>query len=136
MKHNLKLAHMQAAHAYSKLSYCVRQQVGCIIVNDDRVISIGYNGTPPGWENVCEDESGLTKPEVIHAEQNAIMKLAKSHESGEGAVMFCTHSPCISCATLIPGSGIIEVYYHKQYRTDDGLQFLRKCNIPTTQLII
>jgi len=123
---------MDCAVRFSQLSTAKRLQVGAIIVKDDRIISIGYNGMPSGWTNECEyeTENGLvTKDEVIHAEANAIAKLAKSSDSGQDATMFCTHAPCIHCAKMIYTSGISKVYYKQKYRTDDGLDFLNKCNV-------
>jgi dCMP deaminase len=125
---------MQAAHIYARLSYCKRRKVGCVIVKDDRIISIGFNGTPPGWSNDCEDENHNTLPEVYHAETNAIAKLAKSAESGMGAAMFVTTVPCIECAKLIAQSGIHVVYYSEDYRKTDGLDFLRRCGITVEYL--
>ena len=122
-------AYMDVAKRFAELSHCNRLKVGAIVVKDDRIISIGYNGTPTGWDNCCEEE-GKTKPEVLHAEANALTKLARSTESGEGSTLFVTHSPCIDCAKLIAQSGISEVYYDEVYRCDDGLEFLRKCGIP------
>lgn len=125
-------AYMDVAERFAQLSSAKRLQVGAIVVKDDRIISIGYNGMPSGWDNVCEIEvvSGLkTKPEVLHAETNAISKLARSTEAGEGATMFCTHAPCIDCAKLIYQSGIKQVYYKHEYRSTDGIDFLKKCNI-------
>ena len=118
----------------AELSSAVRLQVGAIIVKNDRVVSIGYNGTPSGWTNVCEDESFKTKPEVIHAEANAIAKLAKSTESGEGAVMFLTHAPCMDCAKQIYTAGIRKVFFDNQYRSMDGVVFLNKCNVEVEQI--
>ena len=135
---------MKVAETFAELSTARRLHVGAIVVKDDRIISIGYNGMPSGWDNNCEDEivesySGYegsihrtvlkTKPEVLHAETNAIAKLAKSTESGDGATMFITHSPCLDCAKLIYQSGIKSVYYRNTYRSDDGVEFLKKCNI-------
>jgi dCMP deaminase len=120
---------MEIAETVSKMSYAKRLQVGAIVVKDNRIISIGYNGTPSGWDNNCEDENNKTKPEVIHAEANSIMKLARSNESGKGSVMFLTHAPCIDCAKLIYGSGIIQVYYKHKYRDQSGVEFLKKCNL-------
>jgi dCMP deaminase len=143
MKQKHKLAHMKAAFVYSECSTAVRLQVGCVIVKDDRIISIGYNGMPSGWTNVCEDivsvddvgvPTRITKPEVLHAESNAIAKLARSPESGEGASAFVTHQPCLNCAKLLYQSGIREVYYVHPYRLRDGLDFLKECNIPVEQL--
>jgi dCMP deaminase len=135
-------AHMNAAIGYSKLSYAKRLQVGAIITKDDRVISIGYNGTPAGWDNDCEywvEDGDLgsgwkTKPEVLHAEANAIGKLARSSESGAGATMYLTHSPCFDCAKLIHVAGINKVFYRTQYRNTDGIEFLNKCNIEVEQI--
>ena len=135
---------MKTAEVFAELSSARRLHVGAIIVKDNRIISIGYNGMPSGWDNDCEDESVelysgyegaihhtvlKTKPEVLHAETNAIAKLAKSTESGDGATMFITHAPCLDCAKLIYQSGIKSVYYRNTYRNTDGLNFLNKCNI-------
>lgn len=122
-------AHLQVAETYASLSKAKRLKVGAIVVKDNRVISIGYNGTPSGWDNNCEDEFFKTKPEVIHAEANAIAKLARSSESGLNADMFITHAPCIDCAKLIFTAGIKSVYYRNQYRNTDGLEFLSKCGV-------
>jgi dCMP deaminase len=117
----------------AELSHAVRLHVGAVIVKDDTVISYGYNGMPAGWDNNCEDwfEDGTckTKPEVLHAESNAIAKLAKSYNSGVGADLFVTHSPCLECAKLIHQSGIRRVYYGAQYRDDSGIKFLEKSGI-------
>lgn len=147
MKKKFIEAHMKVAETYARLSYAERLKVGAIIVKDNRVISIGYNGTPSGWDNSCEkkiynvaenydglDEDGtsyqlVTKDEVIHAEANAIAKLARTNESGEGAEMFITHAPCIECAKLIFTAGIKSIYYRNTYRNDSGLKFLTKCNL-------
>lgn len=134
--------HMKVAVAYSTLSHARRLKVGAIIVKDDRIISIGYNGTPPGWDNNCEHELHqpvgrvdlVTKPEVLHAEENAIGKLARSHESGEGATMFITHAPCAQCAKMILVSGIKRVFYQTMYRDDAGIKFLEKGGIEVQQL--
>lgn len=120
---------MKVAYIYSTLSYCKRRKVGCIIVKEDRIISIGYNGTPSGWENICEDENNQTLPHVYHAESNAISKLAKSSESGENSSMFVTTIPCLDCAKLIAQTGINEVYYVEEYHNQAGVEFLQKCNI-------
>lgn len=129
MKPKFEKMYMEIAETVSKMSYAKRLQVGAIVVKDNRIISIGYNGQPAGWDNNCEDENNKTKPEVIHAEANSIMKLASSNESGKGAVMFLTHAPCIDCAKLIYGSGIIQVYYKHKYRDQSGVEFLKKCNV-------
>ena len=136
-------AHMKAAEAYAELSHAIRLKVGAIVTKDDRVISIGYNGTPAGWDNKCEDEikwpNGevkftTTKPEVLHAEANAIGKLARSLESGEGATMYITHAPCFECSKMIHVAGINKVFYRNQYRNDDGIKFLNQCNIEVEQI--
>jgi dCMP deaminase len=127
---------MQAAHVYAKCSTALRLNVGALIVKDDRIISIGYNGMPSGWDNVCEDDNNKSRPEVLHAESNAIAKLAKSSESGDGSAIFITHSPCLDCAKMIYQSGIKQVYYSNEYRSTDGVDFLNKCNITVEQLIV
>lgn len=118
--------YMNVARLFAEHSSAKRKKVGAVIVKDDRIISIGYNGMPADWDNECEIDN-VTKPEVIHAESNAIAKLAKSTESGNGATMFITCSPCIQCAKLIYQAGITEVYYAESYRNDDGVNFLSKC---------
>ena len=129
MKQKFLDLYMEMAESVSKLSSARRLQVGTVVVKDNRVISFGYNGTPTGWDNNCEltDEDGTlsTKKEVIHAEMNAIAKLAKSTESGEGAVMFITHAPCMECAKLIFQSGIGRVFYKNKYRSEEGVNFLK-----------
>ena len=136
-------AYIDVAQRFAELSSCERKKVGAIIVKDNRIISIGYNGTPSGWDNVCEYTihhhelgtcSTVTKPEVIHAEQNAIAKLARSNESGLGAEMYVTCSPCVECAKQIYGSGIKKVYYKDCYKNSDGIEFLKKCNVETEQI--
>ena len=136
-------AYMDVAERFAQLSSATRLQVGAIVVKDDRIISIGYNGMPSGWDNCCEDvvredEVGFqvtkTKPEVLHAESNAVAKLAKSSESGLGATIFVTHSPCIDCAKLIYQSGISNVYYKIGYRNEDGINFLKKSNVEITKI--
>ena len=132
---------MDTAKRFAQLSTAKRLQVGAIVVKDDRIISIGYNGTPAGWDNNCEYtiddargyDTGKTKPEVIHAEANAIAKLAKSTESGKDATMFLTHAPCVDCAKQIFTSGINKLYYREQYRSTDGIDFLKKCNVEVIQ---
>ena len=125
MKSKYIRAHLEVARIYGELSTAERLKVGCIIVKDDRIISIGYNGMPSGGSNICESD-GHTKPEVLHAETNAITKLAKSTESGQDAYMFCTYAPCVDCAKLILQVGIKEFHYEHQYRGDDGLDLLEK----------
>jgi len=137
LKHKFVMAHMKVAETYANLSSAIKLKVGSIVVKNDRIISIGYNGTPAGWDNSCEDHNYVddfhveltTKPEVIHAEANAIAKLAKSSESGEDAVMFVTHAPCIECAKIIYSSGIKKVYYKHVYRNELGISFLTKCGV-------
>jgi dCMP deaminase len=159
--------YMKTARLFAEHSSARRKKVGAVIVKDDRIISIGYNGMPSGWDNMCEytefmpinDPSAKyqdyplvgnfwidghsverryrlkTKPEVIHAESNAIAKLAKSTESGDGASMFITCAPCIECAKMIYQSGISEIFYGEEYRSHDGIDFLNKCGLSVKQLI-
>ena len=133
MKQKFVDAHMAAAEVYSKLSSAKRLQVGCVVVKDNTIIGIGYNGMPSGWTNECEDELGngenKTKPEVLHAETNAIAKIARSTNSSDGAALFVTHAPCLDCAKIIHQAGINSVYYRNTYRSTDGIDFLEKCNI-------
>jgi dCMP deaminase len=142
---------MKVAETYAQLSSATRLQVGAIVVKDDRIISIGYNGMPSGWDNNCEYVADVhpsdsrydynhfnkelkTKPEVLHAETNAIAKLAKSAESGDGASIFITHAPCLDCAKLVYQSGINSVYYRNSYRNEDGIKFLEKCKVKVTKV--
>ena len=138
---------MKTAETFAELSHARRLHVGAIVVKDDRIISIGYNGMPAGWDNNCEydiyTESDVgedydvvlkTRPEVLHAETNAIAKLAKSTESGDRALLFVTHSPCLDCAKLIYQSGINSVFYRNSYRDDAGINFLAKSGIEVTQV--
>jgi dCMP deaminase len=138
MKTKYKLAHMRAAHLYAELSTARRLKVGALVVKDDRIISIGYNGMPTGWDNNCEHEledgSIKTKPEVLHAETNALAKLARSTESGLDADLFVTHSPCLDCAKLIYQSGIKRVYYANAYRDDSGISFLKASGITVEKI--
>jgi dCMP deaminase len=158
-------AHMKTAENYASLSTARRLQVGAILVKEDRIISIGYNGMPAGWDNTCEDTffvaedrardhdtmvaegytfgtdkdtagwvKTVTKPQVLHAEANAIAKVARSPESAEGAVLFVTHSPCMECAKLVYQSGIRQVFWGKNYRSEDGLNFLRQAGVTVTQV--
>jgi dCMP deaminase len=140
VKDKFKRAYMQTAQTFAELSSAQRLHVGAIVVKNDRIISIGYNGMPSGWSNVCEDvqEDGTlkTKPEVLHAEMNALAKLARSTESGDGAYIFITHAPCIECAKLIYQSGITHVFYGKEYRSDCGVAFLQKSQVEVEQLIL
>ena len=138
MKEKFKHAYMQTAQTFAELSSAQRLHVGAIVVKDDRIISIGYNGMPAGWSNVCEDvtEEGTlkTKPEVLHAETNAIAKLARSNESGLGADLFVTHSPCLECAKLIFQAGIKKVFFGKDYRDDSGIKFLVQSGVTVEKL--
>jgi dCMP deaminase len=143
MKTKFKNAFMKTAYVFAELSSAIKLKVGAVVVKDDRIISLGYNGTPTGWDNVCELEiinfqdgsvQLKTKSEVIHAEMNALMKLASSNESGKGAAIFITHSPCMECAKGIYQTGITEVYYTEAYRNVDGIEFLQKCGITVEKL--
>ena len=151
-------AHMKAAEVYSQLSSARRLHVGCVVVKDNTIIGIGYNGMPSGWDNNCEDkvyanewsvdnevweyqeeDSGhpynlKTKPEVLHAETNALAKIARSTNSSDGASMFITHAPCLDCAKLVYQSGIKSVYYRNSYKNTDGIDFLNKCNVEVTMI--
>lgn len=165
MKQKYVQAHMASAEVYAKLSSAKRLNVGCVIVKDNTIIGIGYNGMPSGWTNDCEYEDYMsrdaggwlnpdeieqrwplqedinpdlgyarryalkTKPEVLHAETNAIAKVSRSTNSSEGASLFVTHAPCLDCAKLIYQSGINSVYYRNSYRSDDGINFLKTCNV-------
>ena len=145
MKLKLKTAYMKTAETFAELSHARRLHVGAIVVKDDRIISIGYNGMPAGWDNNCEYEVTAetgddyetilkTRPEVLHAESNAIAKLAKSSDSGNGADLFVTHSPCIECAKLIYQSGIRRVYFGENYRDDAGIKFLKASGVEVEQM--
>jgi len=143
MKQKFIDAYMNVAERFAKLSSAKRLQVGAIIVKDDRIISIGYNGMPAGWTNECEEvvevheDGGIvtkTKDEVIHAEANAIAKLAKGSESGDGSTMFLTHAPCIHCAKQVYTAGIKKVYYRNSYRDTIGIDFLNKCGVEVSHI--
>jgi len=162
MKDKWTDAYMDTAERFAQLSSAVRLKVGAVVVKDHRIISIGYNGMPAGWTNVCEHTEYVgsdeqipspdemkrlgftgtdkgwyrlkTKDEVIHAEANAILKLAKSGDGGNDASLFCTHAPCVECAKLIYGAGINKFYYRNSYRDESGLKFLEKCSIHVEQL--
>lgn len=121
--------YLRMARIWSENSYCERRRVGALIVKDKSIISDGYNGTPSGFENLCEDEEGHTKPYVLHAEANAITKVAKSGNSSDGATLYVTASPCIECAKLIIQSGIRRVVYSEMYRYSDGIDLLQKAGI-------
>lgn len=137
MKPKFITLYSDIAQRVAQLSSARRLQVGAIIVRDDRILSIGYNGMPAGWDNNCETESEdgtlKTRPEVLHAESNCISKVARSTESAAGADLFVTHSPCLECAKLIYQSGINRVYYGTQYRSDAGVRFLAQSGIQVTQ---
>jgi dCMP deaminase len=172
VKEKFRDAYMKVAETFAELSSAKRLHVGAIVVKDDRIISIGYNGMPSGWDNNCEDKEYMdqtaggwlspeeikeqwpwseqqlpktedlpwlryrlkTKPEVLHAETNAIAKLARSTESGMGATMFITHAPCLDCAKLIYQSGINHVLYRNSYRSDDGIKFLEKASVEVEKI--
>ncbi len=157
MKQKFVDAYMKTAEVFAGLSSARRLHVGAIVVKDDRIISIGYNGMPSGWDNNCEDkiycDDGdcseqllpkeadqwmryklVTKPEVLHAETNAIAKLAKSTESGDGASLFVTHAPCLDCAKLVFQSGISSVYYRNSYRDSKGVEFLERAGVKITKV--
>ena len=126
--------YMRMARIWAENSYCTRRKVGALIVKKQLIISDGYNGTPSGFENICEDDNGVTKPYVLHAEANAITKIARSGNSSEGATMYVTASPCIECAKLIIQAGIRRVVYGEKYRLEDGLDLLKRANIETIYL--
>jgi dCMP deaminase len=161
MKAKFVKAHMKAASVYAELSTAKRLQVGCVIVKDNTIIGIGYNGMPSGWDNNCENleyilkeecrqsdkfmlHNGYTetahgwtklhsKPEVLHAESNALAKVSRSTNSSDEAIMFITHAPCLECAKMIYQSGIKEVYYKNAYRSEAGIDFLKKCEVKVVQ---
>ncbi|KAA6338962.1 dCMP deaminase [termite gut metagenome] len=126
--------YIRMAAIWSENSYCQRRKVGVLVVKDNMIISDGYNGTPSGFENVCEDENNVTLPYVLHAEANAITKIARSNNSSEGATMYVTASPCMECAKLIIQAGIKRVVYSEQYRLDDGMQLLQRAGIKMIHL--
>ena len=126
--------YLEMAGIWAKNSYCKRRQVGALIVKDKMIISDGYNGTPSGFENICEDENGVTKPYVLHAEANAITKVAKSGNSSEGATLYVTASPCLECSKLIIQSGIKRVVYKDEYRLTDGVDLLRRAGIEVEKI--
>lgn len=142
MKTKYIAAYMKVAYTFAELSSARRLHVGAIVVKDDRIISIGYNGMPSGWNNTCEEVMGWkndqevlkTKAEVLHAESNAIAKLARSSESGLGATLFVTHSPCMECAKLIYQSGISTVYYDQDYRDGAGIKFLEESGVAVNKV--
>ncbi len=135
-KTELDKRYLRMATIWSENSYCKRRQVGALIVKDKMIISDGYNGTPSGFENVCEDENNVTHPYVLHAEANAITKIARSNNNSEGATLYVTDAPCIECSKLIIQAGIKRVVYARQYRLDDGLQLLKKAGIEVVFMAI
>lgn len=126
--------YLEMARIWAKNSYCTRRQVGALVVKNNMIISDGYNGTPSGFENVCEDDNGVTKPYVLHAEANAITKLARSSNNSDGATIYITASPCIECAKLIIQSGIKRVVYGEKYRLMDGIELLKRAGIEVVYL--
>tara|TARA_B110000285_G_C14796433_1_gene455417 strand:+ start:232 stop:678 length:447 start_codon:yes stop_codon:yes gene_type:complete len=148
MNDRMKKFYMTVAQECANMSRAVRLQVGAVIVKNDNIISFSWNGMPHGWDNNCEDsvmwKDGkqlaepllVSKPEVLHAEMNSLMKLAKSNESGDGAAIFITHAPCIDCAKGIYQAGIKEVYYKNDYRSSQGIEFLEKCGIQVEQMVV
>ena len=130
----LDCRYARMAQIWAENSYCVRRKVGALVVKDNMIISDGYNGTPTGFENVCEDENNISKPYVLHAEANAITKLARSSNSSEGATLYVTATPCIECAKLIIQSGIKRVIYTEKYRLTDGIELLERAGIEVKYL--
>lgn len=126
--------YLEMARIWAKNSYCTRRQVGALVVKNNMIISDGYNGTPSGFENICEDDNGVTKPYVLHAEANAITKLARSNNNSEGATIYITASPCIECAKLIIQAGIKRVVYGEKYRLMDGIELLERAGIEVVYL--
>jgi len=126
--------YLDMARIWAQNSYCQRRQVGALVVKDSMIISDGYNGTPSGFENVCEDETGVTKPYVLHAEANAITKLARSSNNSDGSTIYITASPCIECAKLIIQAGIKRVVYGEKYRLMDGIELLQRAGIEVVYL--
>lgn len=125
----LDLRYLRMAQIWAENSYCRRRQVGALVVKEKMIISDGYNGTPSGFENVCEDDNNVTKPYVLHAEANAITKLARSNNNSDGATLYVTASPCIECAKLIIQAGIKRVVYGEKYRLEDGINLLKRAKI-------
>lgn len=133
-KHELDLRYLRMAQIWAENSYCERRKVGALIVKNKMIISDGYNGTPAGFENICEDENHLTKPYVLHAEANAITKIARSGNNSEGATLYVTDAPCIECSKLIIQAGIKKVFYARQYRLTDGVDLLQRAGIEVIYL--
>ena len=129
----LDIRYLRMAHIWAENSYCVRRKVGALIVKDKMIISDGYNGTPSGFENVCEDEQNITLPYVLHAEANAITKIARSNNNSENATLYVTDAPCIECAKLIIQAGIKRVIYNRNYRIEDGINLLKRAGITVEQ---
>ena len=132
----LDMRYLKMARIWAENSYCVRRQVGALVVKDKMIISDGYNGTPSGFENVCEDENNVTKPYVLHAEANAITKIARSNNNSDGATLYVTDSPCIECSKLIIQAGIQRVVYAREYRLSDGIDLLKRAGISVVLLPI
>ncbi|HZK96226.1 MAG TPA: dCMP deaminase family protein [Prolixibacteraceae bacterium] len=126
--------YLRMASVWAENSYCTRRQVGALLVKDKMIISDGYNGTPSGFENVCEDENNKTKPYVLHAEANAITKVAKSNNSSDGATLYVTSSPCIECSKLIIQAGIKRVVFSEQYHMNDGVELLERANVEVVKV--
>jgi dCMP deaminase len=133
-QHQLDICYIRMARVWAENSYCVRRQVGALIVKDKMIISDGYNGTPSGFENICEDETGHTKPYVLHAEANAITKVAKSANNCDGATLYITAAPCIECSKLIIQAGIRRVVFCDPYHSQDGTELLERVGIEVTQV--
>ena len=132
----LDLRYLRMARIWAENSYCVRRKVGALVVKDKMIISDGYNGTPSGFENVCEDDNNVTKPYVLHAEANAITKVAASSNNSRGSTIYVTASPCIECAKLIIQAGVVRVVYSEEYHTDEGVQLLRRAGIAVDYISI
>src|SRR5574344_2021736 len=135
-QYNLDCRYLRMAQIWAENSYCKRRQVGALVVKDKMIISDGYNGTPSGFDNICEDETNTTYPYVLHAEANAITKLARSSNNSDGATLYVTASPCIECAKLIIQAGIKRVVYAEKYRLNDGIELLRRAGIKVEYLDI
>jgi dCMP deaminase len=133
-QHKFDMRYLRMARIWAQNSYCQRRQVGALVVKNGMIISDGYNGTPSGFENICEDDNNVTKPYVLHAEANAITKLARSNNNSDGATIYITASPCIECAKLIIQAGIKRVVYGEQYRLTDGVDLLKRAGIETIYL--
>lgn len=133
-QHILDIRYLRMARIWAENSYCERRKVGAIVVKDKMIISDGYNGTPEGFENVCEDSNQITKPYVLHAEANAITKLARNSNNSEGATLYVTASPCIECSKLIIQSGIKRVVYGEKYRLEDGINLLKRAGVDVEYL--